>query len=51
MKIGDRVARKNAPEIEGRIIARDGNRLKVYWRSHTSQWIDHKALIRAGKRS
>jgi|GEM_PF-7034791 len=46
MKIRDHVCRKDVPEIHGTVIARDGERLKVYWSSHTSQWVDSAALMR-----
>jgi len=49
MKIGNRVARKDAPEVQGTVIARDGGKLKVYWSSHISQWIDTAALMLARK--
>jgi hypothetical protein len=47
MKIRDRVCRKDAPGIVGTVIAKDGERFKVYWSSHTSQWIDSAALMQA----
>ena len=40
MRIGNRVTRKDAPEIEGTIISIDGRRARIYWSSHFSQLID-----------
>jgi len=47
MQVRDKVCLKSAPEIHGTVIARDGERLKVYWSSHTSQWNDSAALMQA----
>ncbi len=49
MRIGDRVTRKDSPAIVGTLIARDGEKVKIYWSCHTSQWIDPRKLMRAGK--
>jgi hypothetical protein len=40
MRIGNRVTRKDAPEIEGTIISIDGRRARIYWSSHFSQLVD-----------
>jgi hypothetical protein len=37
MKIGDRVARKDAPEVQGTVIAIQDGKAKVYWSSHIRQ--------------
>jgi len=50
MKIRDRVCRKDVPEIPGTVIAMQDGQAKVYWSSHTSQWVDAKALMRAKNR-
>jgi hypothetical protein len=47
MKIGDRVFRKDAPEILGMVLAKDGVKLKVYWSTHKTQWLDAEALMLA----
>ena len=49
MKIGNRVARKDAPEVQGTVIAIQDGKAKVYWSSHISQWIDTAALMLARK--
>ena len=49
MRIGDRVIRKDAPEVQGTVIAIQDGKAKVYWSSHISQWIDVEALMLAGK--
>ena len=47
MKIGNRVTRKDAPEIEGTIISIDGRRARIYWSSHFSQLVDLAKLTLA----
>ena len=46
-EIGDRVARKDAPGVEGTVIALRGGTVKVYWSTHTSVWTNPAALTRA----
>lgn len=50
MKIGDRVALKDVPAIVGTVIAMHACQAKVYWSSHTTQWVDVEALMVAGKK-
>ena len=40
MKIGNRVIRKDSPEVEGTVISIDGRRARIYWSSHFSQLVD-----------
>jgi hypothetical protein len=40
MKIGNRVTRKDAPEIEGTVISLHGAQARVYWSAHFSQFVD-----------
>ena len=40
MRIGNRVTRKDAPEVEGTVISIDGRRARIYWSSHFSQLVD-----------
>ena len=47
MKIRDRVCRKDIPAIVGTVIAMQNGKAKIYWSSHTSQWIDSAALMQA----
>lgn len=49
MRIGDRVIRKDAPEVEGKIISMHGRQARVYWSQHFSQLVDVEALMLAGK--
>jgi hypothetical protein len=49
VKIGDRVIRKDAPEVEGKIISLYRRQARVYWSQHFSQLVDIKALMLAGK--
>jgi hypothetical protein len=49
MRIGNRVTRKDAPEIEGTIISIDGRRARIYWSSHFSQLVDLGKLTLAAR--
>jgi hypothetical protein len=49
VRIGDRVIRKDAPEVEGKIISMHGRQARVYWSQHFSQLVDVEALMLAGK--
>ena len=40
MQIGNRVIRKDSPEIEGTIIALHGGQARVYWSQHFCQLVD-----------
>jgi hypothetical protein len=40
MKIGNRVIRKDSPEVEGTVISIDGRRARIYWSQHFSQLVD-----------
>jgi hypothetical protein len=47
MRVRDKVCLKSAPAVYGTVIAMQDGKAKVYWSSHTSQWIDSVALMRA----
>jgi len=47
VKIRDRVCLKSAPAVYGTVIAMQNGKAKIYWSSHTSQWIDSAALMQA----
>ena len=47
VKIGDRVCREDIPGIVGTVIAIHDGQAKVYWSSHTTRWVDAKALMLA----
>ena len=46
MKTGDHVALRTIPDVRGTVIALQDGKAKVYWSSHTSQWINVEALMR-----
>jgi hypothetical protein len=51
VRIGNLVIRKDAPEVEGKIISMHGRQARVYWSQHFSQLVDVEALMLAGKTS
>jgi hypothetical protein len=51
VKIQNRVCRKDLPGIVGTVIAMQNGQAKVYWSSHTAQWVDIRALTLAGRRN
>jgi hypothetical protein len=49
MKIGNRVIRKDSPEVEGTIVSLHGVKARVYWSSHFSQLVDLAKLTLAAR--
>lgn len=49
MRIGNRVTRKDAPEIEGTVISLHGAQARVYWSAHFSQLVDLANLALAAR--
>jgi hypothetical protein len=47
MKIGNRVIRKDSPEVEGTVISLHGAQARVYWSQHFSQLLDLAKLMPA----
>ena len=47
MRSGNRVTRKDSPEVEGTIISMYGGKAKVYWSQHFSQLLDLAKLMPA----
>jgi hypothetical protein len=47
MKIGNRVTRKDSPEVEGTVISLHGAQARVYWSAHFSQLVDLAKLTLA----
>jgi hypothetical protein len=47
MKIGNRVIRKDSPEVEGTVISLHGAQARVYWSAHFSQLVDLAKLMPA----
>lgn len=45
LRIGDRVARRDIPQISGAVIAMRNGQMRVQWSIHFAQWVDVNKLI------
>jgi hypothetical protein len=45
MRIGDHVAKRDSPEIEGQIVALKAGQARVFWSAQTSTWNALRELL------